>query len=117
MTQPIPPNSPDPSPSGPAPLSYAAPTTVSPRLMVAQCIVAAMVSAAAVVGAGFALMWAGGFGIFGGPVLAAAVLIVAAVRFRRLPHRRGLAAGIWIGLGVGALTQGVCWYTVSKSIG
>jgi hypothetical protein len=85
-------------------------------LSIAQCIVAAIGSAALVVGSGFAMMFLGGIGIFGGPALVAVVLITAALRLRRMPHRRGLAAGIWIGLALGALIQGACWLSISKSI-
>ena len=102
-----------PGPPGAQPLSYAAADLGADRFYIAQCIVAAAVSAALVVGSGFAMLFLGGIGIFAGPVAVAVLLITAALRLRRIPRRRGLAAGIWIGIGLAVLLEGVCWFGLS----
>jgi hypothetical protein len=49
-------------------------------------------------------------GWFIAPVLIAAVIMAFfAIKAQRMPDRRGLAIGLWIGLGISVLLSGLCF--------
>jgi len=104
----------------PPPVDYAPPPPKS--RMVGQCVRAAFATAGlltvAVVGVmvvAFAQGEGGGstawfpYVAIGGGVAALVLMNYVAYREYRNPARRGYAFGIWIGLGIALLIQGVCF--------
>ena len=105
----------------PAPLNYAGP---EPSKRMAVQAILGCIAAVAIIGVcGFAsgfLAFAIGYGDQGHPAIgwlaffglnAAAIgsVIFFAVRNQRQPNRRGIALGLWIGLGLGLLAVGLCF--------
>jgi hypothetical protein len=105
-------------PNRPPPLDYRAREAdqieVSVRQAAGGCVLAcAILFAAFLVGIAMAAR-----GAIGAPVLlvaiAAIVVVGLAVQSQRNPARRGLAIGIWIGLGVALLIDGICFIGVIR---
>jgi len=101
----------------PPKLDYVTPVTTRGEVSTAQVVGGAVLSVLAVlVGAPMGLAIGAGARAPLGPVLGwvfvAAVLgglHVIALWARRHPARRGLAQGLWIGMGIGVLLEGVCF--------
>jgi hypothetical protein len=95
-------------------LSYRPPSEdfarLSPAIVCATAIVAAIVVFMTVVGSVLLMVGAGN----GWPLLIIPAVLVGlaatALRLRKgRGHARSMAMGVWIGAGVGLLAQGVCW--------
>ena len=55
------------------------------------------------------------FGMAGailGPVVGVAIVGVFALHLRQYDRTRAMAAGIWTGIGIALLVDGVCWVTL-----
>lgn len=102
------------APAAPAVLAYRAPADeverLSPPLVCMTSIfIAAVVFATVVVSVLFAITAGNGWPLLIIPAVLLA-LVAATLRLRRGGGRaRSVAMGLWIGLGVGLLAQGVCW--------
>ena len=108
MTDPLRPPDPAPAPT----LEYARPQhamAVGWQLCLGILLGAVPVLAAALAGP-FAL---GIAGIVATPLLVAAVLFAIGLRLRRGAAYRPMAAGIWTGIALAALIDGVCIATIS----
>ena len=104
----------------PPPLEYASPQSdrLSAGRMVLQAVIGCTLTCGLLVGAVFFGLL---FGITGsGSTTYATIAIIAgvallagfvtlAIRARRDPNRRGWAMGIWIGIGLAALLEGICF--------
>lgn len=105
---------PNDAPAAPAVLAYRAPIDevgrLSPPLVCMTAIfIAAVVFATVVVSVLFVITAGNGWPLLIIPA-ALLALVAAALRLRRGGGRaRSVAMGLWIGLGVGLLAQGVCW--------
>ena len=109
----------------PPPIDYAVPSGPSTNRMVGQCVAGAVGTGLLVNGAILLVMFAafvqgegGGstawfpFVATGGGLGLLALLNYVAYRAHRNPARRGYAFGIWIGLGISLLIEGVCFSRV-----
>ena len=111
MTEPTGPNSP---PQPLPPLDYARPAGVGlPRgvqLTLGVILALAVVMPLTV----FGPIVAGLPGAFLGPLFGIAIVGAIAYIFRQYETRRTWAAGIWIGVGIAVLVDGVCWLSLSR---
>jgi hypothetical protein len=57
---------------------------------------------------------AGAFGVIAGPLVGIVIVGSIAYVFRRYETRRAWAAGIWIGVGIAVLVDGICWMAISR---
>jgi hypothetical protein len=106
--------------SPPPPLQYASPREdqLSGGRMALQAVLGCTLTCGLLMGAVFFGIL---FGITGrGSTMFATIAVVAgiallagfvalAIRFRRQPLRRGLSMGIWLGIGLAALLEGICF--------
>ena len=99
-----------PGDTGP-PLDYAArPAPGAASARIGQMIAGMVLAAAAFLGVAFVTAMAvGEIGMLVGPLVVGGLLVWSALRLRRNPRTRSWAAGIWIGLGIGLLVDGLCW--------
>jgi hypothetical protein len=106
---------------GPPKLDYVTPATTRGEVSTAQVVGGAMLSiltVAVAVPTGFAVGAAmrSRVGAVLGFVLVVAVLAglhLIALWARRHPARRGLAQGLWIGMGIAVLLEGVCFLMIA----
>ena len=109
------PNEPPPQPTEPEVLSYRPPADepgrLSPPIVCAIAIGTGLV-VFGIVFLALALSF-GGRGLRGLPLVlipaALAALVVCAVRLREGKRGRSVAMGIWIGIGIGLLAEGICF--------
>jgi hypothetical protein len=74
-------------------------------MCLAACATAAVILPIAVAGALFGSV----VGLILAPLCVIAVAVVVASRLRRSERTRAWAAGIWIGIGIAVLLNGLCW--------
>ena len=95
----------------PPPIEYA-PHSAAPSasVKIGQMMAGTVVGAAVFLGLAFAAPFViGNKGLLVGALLGVVVLVPLALRLRRNARHRPWAAGIWIGLGIGLLVDGLCW--------
>ena len=54
-------------------------------------------------------------GAFVGPLLGIAIVGSAAVTLRESDRTRAIAAGMWTGVGIAVLVDGVCWIAITST--
>ena len=103
------------NPPDPSPLDYQTPAASQPLSV--WKVLAGVVSAAAIIAITVALsmMYLGlsGFLIIAGVVVG---LVVLAISMKRKPHGRSFAIGLWIGIGVALLMEGLCWVMLDRAL-
>ena len=107
---------PDTGPTGGQPLNYVTPSTTRPPVSIRMVIGGFFTAAGAIVAAlPMAPMY---FGAPGGMLAAALVagLIHLAFSAGRKPRWRSFAIGLWIGLGVSLLIEGICFAVLIRSL-
>ena len=105
-----------PGPAEPPPtLGYRAAAADRGGRSVAQIVGAALLTVLVVAGVIFAaaVTVSSMRAMIGVGALLVVLLIALALWLGRSPARRSLAMGIWIGLGVALLVEGVCWSLIS----
>jgi hypothetical protein len=99
-------------------LEYA-PSEASARKRIIEFVLGAVATSAAVLGSSFfcaTAVSAGGMGgMIAAPLVVAAILGLTAFKLRRKPDSRAFAAGIWTGIAVALLLDGVCWVVILNS--
>ena len=108
MTEPSAPRPDPPAAEGRIPLEYAKPARGLPAGLqfALGCVIAVgTVLPAAFVGGAVAGMGAAVVV----PLLVIVVLAAFASSMRNVPTRKGWAAGLWTGIGIAVLVDGVCW--------
>jgi hypothetical protein len=75
----------------------------------AACATVAVILSVAVAGALFGSL----VGSILAPLCVIAIAALVASRLRRSQHTRAWAAGIWIGIGIAVLVNGLCWAVIS----
>jgi hypothetical protein len=78
-------------------------------MCLAACATAAVILPIAVAGALFGSV----VGLILAPLFVIAIAALVASRLRRSQRTRAWAAGIWIGIGVAVLVNGLCWALLS----
>ena len=98
-------------PGGTPPIDYAQRSAAPPAsVRIGQMMAGTVVGAVVFLGLAFAAPFViGNKGLLVGALLGVVVLVPLALRLRRNPRHRPWAAGIWIGLGIGLLLDGLCW--------
>jgi hypothetical protein len=92
------------------PLGYAPGHRVSRGTRVGQVIAGTLMAVFVFLGIAFGAPFVvGQIGMLLGPLAAIALLVPLALKLRRNTLYRPWVAGIWIGLGIGLLTDGLCW--------
>lgn len=106
---------PNPGANPNAPLDYQSPATAQPVSYWKLAGGIATAAAGLAVALPMALMFLGHLGwlLIAG---VAAVLVILAVQLKRQPHWRSFAIGLWIGLGVTLLIEGICWVTLINAL-
>lgn len=114
MTEPVNPDPDRPDQERTAPLDYAPPPGgMSPAVQMTLGVIAALAIVLPL--AVFAPMMMGTAGIFLGPLVGIAIASWIAITLRRSERTRAWAAGIWIGVGIAILVDGLCWVAISVS--
>ena len=96
------------------PLNYQPASATQPSVLK---VIGGVATAAAgiAIAVAMALMYLGNSGLAGiGGVLAG--FIILAVKLKRQPRWRSFAIGLWIGIGLILLIEGVCWVALDRAL-
>jgi hypothetical protein len=119
------PGGPPPDSSAPAPqpaeragafaLEYAH-SDVTARRRTAECVLMAIVTCAVVLGSSFVSLTMNSVeGAIANPLIVIVLSTLVATKLWKNPNRRAVAAGIWIGIGIALLLDGLCWFVMFQS--
>ena len=113
MTEPTDPNPGQPRAAEQMPLDYAQPTGGLPRA--AQLTLGVAISLAVMLPLTFfGPLVVGMAGAVIGPLIGASILGSIAVNLKGSDRNKGWAAGLWIGIGIALLLDGICWIAISQ---
>lgn len=92
------------------PLNYAPPSRGFAAL---EMTLGAFVAAAVILSVGIvAAIALGTIGAILAPLFVATIAACVALLLRRSPRSRAWAAGIWVGIGLSILIDGICWMAI-----
>ena len=111
MTNPPPPNQGPPAGRAGVPLEYGQPNKSLPpgAQFGLGCVISLGTALPVAFVAGAA---AGGIGAFAAPLVVIVILGAVAMSMRKNPARKQWAAGIWTGIGIAVLVDGLCWAAI-----